>query len=64
MNKEDILFNHVLDALIFSLSSSKVSLFDLSNNVKPVISYRKTLKNKITYNFQYRESSLLVKPKQ
>ena len=29
MDKEAILFNHVLDALIFSLSNQKVSLFDL-----------------------------------
>ena len=35
VSKEAILFNHVLDGIIFNLTNKKVSLFDIQNDLKP-----------------------------
>ena len=58
MGKENIVFNEVLDGLIYCLSNKKVSLFDIQNEVRPRISHKETI-GEIAYNLTYQETSLL-----
>ena len=58
MGKENIVFNEVLDGLIYCLSNKKVSLFDIQNEVMPKISHKETI-GEIAYNLTYQETSLL-----
>ena len=43
VSKDAVLYNHVLDGLIFNLSNRKVSLFDIQNGIKPTLKHKETV---------------------
>ena len=64
-SKDSIVFNQVLDSLIYTLTNHKKSLYSIQNNeIKPQISQKQQIGERILYSFRYKETSLLSQIKQ
>lgn len=58
-SKDSLIYNQVLDSLLFCLSNRSLSLYDIQNETKPQLTYKEKV-NEITYSLRYRETSLLA----